>query len=977
MALKPWYKVVTPREDLREGRPLDASEFAVHLDKVRTGEAPADYRDPKRFFDRTYLTGNLAGLAAEVLRRLSGETTETSAIFNMMTQFGGGKTHALTLLYHLAAQGSRADGLRDVATILKQAGIKSVPANCAVAAFVGTEFDSLRGRGGDDGTPLRRTPWGEIAWQLGGQDSYNIVARHDEEFTEPKGDVIRAFLPKDRACLILMDEIINYVSTYRNKGWHNRLYNFIQSLSETIRGVKGAVLVASIPASELSYTDKDEADQQRFKNILDRLGKAVMITVGTETAEIVRRRLFEWDPAAVGSGGRVILSKDAAETCKAYAEWCRAHKDQLPNLLNFDRAAEQFQECYPFHPVVLSVFERKWQTLPRFQQTRGILRLLALWVARAYQDGFKGAHKDFLITLGTAPWEESTFLAAVCEQLGQEKLKGVVTTDIAGKKDSHAIRLDEEAEESLRKARVHRKAATSIFLESNGGQAKAEATIPEVRLAIGEPGLEIGNVETAIEALSDACYYLTAENNRYRFSLKENLNKRFADRKASIKKDDIAARVNEEVKKVFAPAEGVERIFFPEKSIQVPDRAALTFVIVGPERGAQDDPEMVRQIESMTREYGKSARTYKSALVWVAPENGALLRDEARKLLAWKDIDSEGLALDEAQSRQLRENIAKAERDLKEAVWRSYKEVILLGKDNGLQRIDLGLLHSSSAATLTGLILGQLRQADIVVKDVTPRFLMKNWPPAFTEWNTKSVRDAFFASPQFPRLLGGETIKDTVARGVSDGLIAYVGKGAKGKYQPFVYKKTMTAMEVEISDDVFIITAETAEKHKEPALLTRLLVVPGDVQLKPGERQAFVVRGYDQFQREMLPDGVEWSSSGGKIDMKGLFVADRAEGNYLVIAKVAGTSATANVRVAAKVEPPPPPLPKGTKFTWTGEVPPQKWTTFYTKALTKLVPGGGLKLTVKIEAEPAGGVSEQQKEEIKAALRDLGLKDEE
>lgn len=40
MALKPWYKVVEPREDLREGRPLDASEFAVHLDKVRDGTAP-------------------------------------------------------------------------------------------------------------------------------------------------------------------------------------------------------------------------------------------------------------------------------------------------------------------------------------------------------------------------------------------------------------------------------------------------------------------------------------------------------------------------------------------------------------------------------------------------------------------------------------------------------------------------------------------------------------------------------------------------------------------------------------------------------------------------------------------------------------------------------------------------------------------------------------------------------------------------
>src|SRR5437899_4494654 len=89
MALKPWYKVVTPREDLREGKPLDAAEFAVHLDQVRDGRAPSDYQKPEQFFERTYLTQTLTSLGAEVIRRLSGEKTETSAVFNMATQFGG------------------------------------------------------------------------------------------------------------------------------------------------------------------------------------------------------------------------------------------------------------------------------------------------------------------------------------------------------------------------------------------------------------------------------------------------------------------------------------------------------------------------------------------------------------------------------------------------------------------------------------------------------------------------------------------------------------------------------------------------------------------------------------------------------------------------------------------------------------------------------------------------------------------------
>src|SRR5947209_6192644 len=95
MPLKPWYRVATPRADLREGKPLDAAEFAVHLDQVRDGRGPDDYKNPERFFERTYLTKNLTDLAAEMVRRLSGEITQTSAVFNMTTQFGGGKTHAL------------------------------------------------------------------------------------------------------------------------------------------------------------------------------------------------------------------------------------------------------------------------------------------------------------------------------------------------------------------------------------------------------------------------------------------------------------------------------------------------------------------------------------------------------------------------------------------------------------------------------------------------------------------------------------------------------------------------------------------------------------------------------------------------------------------------------------------------------------------------------------------------------------------
>src|SRR5207302_756064 len=147
--LKPWYDVMELREDLRENRPLDASEFAVHLDQIRDGRAPKDYTDPQRFFDRTYVTGSLLDLASQVVRRLSDIPVETSAVFNMSTQFGGGKSHSLTALYHLGKHGERANNWSGVSRVLAKAGVPTVP-EAAVAVFMGKEFDSLQGRGGGD-----------------------------------------------------------------------------------------------------------------------------------------------------------------------------------------------------------------------------------------------------------------------------------------------------------------------------------------------------------------------------------------------------------------------------------------------------------------------------------------------------------------------------------------------------------------------------------------------------------------------------------------------------------------------------------------------------------------------------------------------------------------------------------------------------------------------------------------------------------
>ena len=293
MDLKPWYKLVFPRKDLREGRPLDASEFAVHLDQIRDKRAPEDYQNPEKFFERTYLTEGLKSLLVDVIRRLNGIKLETSAVFNMSTQFGGGKTHSLSLLYHLARGGNRAKEWRGVSGILELAGVNSIP-ECAVAVFVGTEFDSIAGRGGNDGTPLRKTPWGEIAFQLGGEEKFNLVKEHDKKLIAPSSEVIRQMFPKDKPVLILMDELMNYFSRFRRIGLSAQFYDFIQNLCEESRANDNVVCAISVPASEHEMTAEDETDYLRVKHLLNRLGKAVIMSSEGEIAEIIRRRLFEW-----------------------------------------------------------------------------------------------------------------------------------------------------------------------------------------------------------------------------------------------------------------------------------------------------------------------------------------------------------------------------------------------------------------------------------------------------------------------------------------------------------------------------------------------------------------------------------------------------------------------------------------------------------------------------------------------------------
>jgi len=97
--MEPWYKIATPRKEVREGRSFNPDEFAIHLEQVVSRTVPVDYREPDQFFSRICFTRALREHAGMVLRWLSGLTQNTAPVLTLITQFGGGKTHTLAALY--------------------------------------------------------------------------------------------------------------------------------------------------------------------------------------------------------------------------------------------------------------------------------------------------------------------------------------------------------------------------------------------------------------------------------------------------------------------------------------------------------------------------------------------------------------------------------------------------------------------------------------------------------------------------------------------------------------------------------------------------------------------------------------------------------------------------------------------------------------------------------------------------------------
>ena len=919
--MEPWYKVATPRKEVREGRSFNPDEFAIALEQVVAGTAPEDYRKPDQFFARTCFTRALREHASMVLRRLSGFTDNTAPVLTLITQFGGGKTHTLTTLYHLANNGNAVAGYDGIADLMREAGISSIP-KAKVAVFVGNAWDPQ---------PGRETPWIDVARQLAGDAG--VAALGEAAKTTPPGtdSIARVFKEAGAPVLLLFDEVLNYMN--RHRGGADSFHAFIQNLTVATTGTTHGACVISLPRSQVEMTEWDQQWQDKISKVVRRVAKDLIVNDETEISEVVRRRLFQ----DLGS------EKIRRNVAKAFGDWCFERRAQLPpewtavdsasiEAKSRDFLQRRFEACYPFHPATLSVFQRKWQALPQYQQTRGTLAMLAQWISIAAQDAFQKARNEPLITLGSAPLSEPGFRGVLLGQLGESRLGAAIDTDIAGQQ-AHSRALDADTKGPLRD--IHRRVGIAILFESTGGQTEKMAHLPELRFALGEPELDTTSIDNAAFALEERSYFIRkVGTDGFRIGYQPTMKKVVSDRRASLDgESEIKPAIRKLVEDEFRRGASIPVVPFPHDGAEIPDTPRLTLVVADPELEWTGAGALRTQLAEWTKQRGKSPRLYPGALVWCLKKPGRDLRDKVEVGLAWKRVAREvaegtlGGEFDRNDRADLQSKVKDAEGAAKDEVWGDFRFAVVADSQeaDGLKVIDLGAGHSSSGETLCGRVLGALKSEALLNESVGAGYIERNWPPALKEagaWPLASLRQSFL-NGSLTRLIDPDTIlKNKISEFVSRGEFGFAsGKNNDGTYERLWFDEPLGTDEVTFEAGVFLLRKATAQASKA-GKATAAGPAPAAVPVPPPV-----------------------------------------------------TGPTPGPTPSPTSTPKPEPLASTRTLRLAGIVPPEVWNRLGTKILPKLRSGSDLKIgldfSVTVPSDSAAGLVT----ELRQILQELGLGD--
>lgn len=669
--LRPWREVLVPHEDVATGN-FKASEFAADLFKVanHSTDVSREYSDPVEFFNRTYLTEGLRELIGGAVDRLRGDAN-AAPVINLQTNFGGGKTHSMLALWHLAAGRPIMDFPQEVQEIFGSHKYGELAdKKVARVAFVGNHFAAS---GEPRGNLHINTVWGELAYQLGGSDAYELVRASDESGTAP-GEALHELLQYYAPAVILIDEWVAYARQLLGRddlpgGAFDTQFTFAQALTEAAKATPGVLLAISIPASFDPSADEAEelgSDEEvgglnglealrRLRNVVGRVADQWRPASATESYQIVRQRLF------VEPNAEQLAM--IGETARAFGDFYRKHNADFPREALEKAYEDRIKRSFPIHPELFDRLYGEWSTLERFQRTRGVLRLMntvihALWV---------GGDTAPLIVPGSIPLHVSSVNSELTSYLA-DSWKAVIDVDVDGPRSTPA-HID-KSRPVFGQGSLTQRLARTVFFGATPTLGSAHKGLETTRVFLGTAmlGDVVGNFHSALNALSDAATYFYSGGGRYWYDLQANISRTAKDYAERLHDEDVWAAIEKRLTVQRKNAGGFAGVqICPADSADIPDIDEARLVVMHPKAGYSrrqgTDSDAWRFAHAAIEKRGTANRTHRNMVAFLAPDSDRLteVNAAAREYLGWNNVaervDELGLT-----PQQLRQAIERAER---------------------------------------------------------------------------------------------------------------------------------------------------------------------------------------------------------------------------------------------------------------------------------------------------------------------------
>lgn len=759
------FDACTPRQDILEGN-FEAG-LAADLARVAQGDANPEYVNPTKFFAGTYPTKGIKVLLRHVLERLGGKNS--SAIFWLDTSFGGGKTHALIALLH-ATQSPRPDIMSKFVdtALLPRASVK-------LAVFDGNNADISSGH--DIGEGIRaRTPWGEIAYRLGGKRGYNRV-NDSESASAPGADTVRDLLG-DGPVLILLDELAVYLrKAKQHAGAAAQFTAFLTSLIKAVEEVPNAALIFTLAMGEnksRTGTDAYTAENHHLaelKSVASRKATILNPTEEGETVKVLTQRLFaRCDKAA------------ARKVVDAYKKvWTQNH-NRLPEVANHIRTAE-FVSSYPLHPEILRTLISKTSTLENFQRIRGMLRLLGHVVHELWTH-YDNTSRPLAIHLHHFDMGKEKIRSEITTKSRQDSLVSAIDTDVAcdaKNKTSLAQRLDQK--HYLNMVPFTTYVARTILMHSLASLKQLKGIDDKnLRYSILSPGMEIGYIDEALARFKTESLYLDDDPQKpTQFQETPNLNKTIQQVEQNLENGDITDEIDRRITKMLK-GEAFNVHLFPSGQEDVDDSVEKPKLIVPKytdvyTSNPESPPDMVTNI---FRHRGIGGfRVNRNNLVFlVAYETGIdLMYSTAHAYLARSTLSEPSSIFDlaEHQKAEIKKQKKTLDKKLDDVILECYKYVHYPHRDGKLAHIVMNWKGNDGQSQ----IVESLHNIDKIRKKGDNLDNPKSLVDRIDDLNnkgkitTRKFREEFYRDPKLPLLIGDNVFLKGIKQGIDDGIFVY------------------------------------------------------------------------------------------------------------------------------------------------------------------------------------------------------------